>query len=228
MTLCAGFSPCAIPSRTASPAGDGCQTWSTVWRARANRHTTSGGVSSGYVLLPPPACPLGTRPEGGTTVGRSCWKSAGTANRIASPTWIPAECSMRPCHQTTSPASPQTSTGSISATARSKTALYRACLPSAMYCTGSAQIVGQQWGQVQASDRDSRSKHWAKSRNSGQPCGNHLPLRSAPLVLRVSRAFGPGPPFDSYSKAWYIRLWLPGHRSQWVGPTRSWTSSGLR
>jgi hypothetical protein len=38
------------------------------------------------------------------------------------------------------------------------------------HCTGLVQIAGQ----VQACSRDSPSKHWAKSRNLGQPCENHL------------------------------------------------------
>ena len=38
------------------------------------------------------------------------------------------------------------------------------------HCTGLVQIAGQ----VQACGRDSPSKHWAKSRNLGQPCENHL------------------------------------------------------
>jgi hypothetical protein len=39
--------------------------------------------------------------------------------------------------------------------------------------TGLVQIVGQ----VQASDRDSQSKCWAKSHNLGRPCETHLRQR---------------------------------------------------
>ena len=74
--------------------------------------------------------------------------------------------------------------------------------PSNKNCTGLAQIVGQ----VQASDRDFQSKHWAKSRNLGQPCETHLLGVRALLTVRAPdrgadarhRRFelqaGPGPP----------------------------------
>ena len=42
--------------------------------------------------------------------------------------------------------------------------------PTKRNCTGLSQIVDQ----AQASDRDFQPKGWAKSRNSGQRCENHL------------------------------------------------------
>ena len=58
-------------------------------------------------------------------------------------------------------------------------------------CTGLAQIEGK----VQAADRDSQSKYWAKSCKSGQPGANHFqPTGFRALVVQaVAFAADPGP-----------------------------------
>ena len=54
------------------------------------------------------------------------------------------------------------------------------CLPIIM---GPALIAQEhklhKVGQLQASDRDSQSKRWTKSRDLGQPCETHLTIRGA-------------------------------------------------
>ena len=48
----------------------------------------------------------GSTGHAGRTAGKvgrlACWKSPGMARRTVGPRWMPAECSVRPCHLPTS------------------------------------------------------------------------------------------------------------------------------